>query len=388
MYNILDKSILFIFKGGELVEQISLSTIFLNNSIENYILAVLFLVSVFLFIKLLDKFLLNKMDLIIEKYSRSFSRLLRNIITKRIYPLLYFLAIYLAFRQLQTIDQVDKFINFVLMILTVIFSVLTVIDIITYSLKKYWSKKERSDEQQKVLSITLFIIKSVIWIVAFLFVLDNLNIQITGLVTGLGIGGVAIAFAAQNILTDLFNYFTIFFDKPFDIGDFIITGDYKGTIEHIGIKTTRVRSLSGEQLIISNTDLVNSRINNYKRMKRRRINFSFGLTYDTPLEKIKKVPKTVEEIITSINKTEFDRAHFAEYAASSLLFQVVYYVNDSDYKVYMDIQEEINFKLKDKLDELGVSFAFPTQTVYLANNGIKSSIENKLLEAEEDIERK
>jgi small-conductance mechanosensitive channel len=364
-------------RGGKLMQGIGLGTILLNNSVGNYLLALLFLFAVIFIIKVFDKFLLGKMDLFVEKFSHSFSVLLRKIIKKRIYPLLYFLAFYLAFQELQTSIQIDSFINLTLMILTVIFVVLAALDIITYSLKKYWTKKQRSEEQQKVLSITLFIIKIVVWIIAFLFILDNLNIQITGLITGLGIGGVAIAFAAQNILTDLFNYFTIFFDKPFDIGDFIITGEYRGTIEHIGVKTTRIRSLSGEQLIISNTDLVNSRINNYKRMKQRRINFNFGLTYDTPLEKLKKVPGIVEKIIKSMNKTEFDRAHFAEYAASSLLFQVVYYVKDSDYKVYMEIQQQINFELKKEMDELGVNFAFPTQTIHFGSSNNYNDYFNK-----------
>ena len=348
------------------MQEIGLGTILLNNSIGNYLLALLFISVVVFIIKFFDKFLLEKMDLFIEKFSHSFSVLLKKIIKKRIYPLLYFFAFYLAFNQLRTSSQITKFINLTLMILSVIFVVLAALDILTYSLKKYWSKKKRSEEQQKVLSITLFMLKIIVWIIAFLFVLDNLDIQITGLITGLGIGGVAIAFAAQNILTDLFNYFTIFFDKPFDIGDFIITGEYRGTIEHIGVKSTRIRSLSGEQLIISNTDLVNSRINNYKRMKQRRINFNFSLTYATPLEKLKKIPDIVKEIINSVDKTEFDRAHFAEFSASSLLFQVVYYVKDSDYKVYMDIQQQINFQLKEKMEELGVEFAFPTQTIHLA----------------------
>lgn len=348
------------------MQEINLGTVFFNNSLQNYLLALLFLFSVMFLVKFFDKFLLKKMDRLITKFSHSFSVLVKKIIKKRIYFLLYFFALYLAFNELEISTQVENFINFTLMILTVIFIVLAILDIITYSLKKYWSKKDRSEEQQKVLTITLFVLKIAVWIIAFLFVLDNLDIEITGLITGLGIGGVAIAFAAQNVLTDLFNYFTIFFDKPFDIGDYIVIGEYRGTIEHIGIKTTRIRSLSGEQLVISNTDLVNSRINNYKRMQQRRINFSFNLTYDTPVEKLRKIPNIVEKIINSINETRFDRAHFSEFAASSLIFQVVYYVKGSDYRMYMDIQQQINFQLKEKMEELGVSFAFPSQTIYLA----------------------
>ena len=363
--------------------EIGLSTIFLDNSLADYLIFILFLAFSFLFIKLFDKFLLSKMDLVVKKYSHSFSQLLKNIFKKRFYPLFYILIFYLAFNRLKIINPIANFIELILLILTVIFVVLTILDIASYTLKKYWEKKKRSDEQQKVLSASLFLIKTLIWIIALLFILDNLNIQITGLVTGLGVGGIAIAFAAQSILADLFNYFTIFFDKPFDIGDFIIVGNYKGTIEHIGIKTTRLRSLSGEQLVISNTDLVNSRINNYKRMERRRINFSFSLTYDTPLEKIKKVPNIVENIIKETEKTEFDRAHFAQYAEYSLLFEVVYYVEDSDYKVYMDTQEKINFKMGEEFNKLGVDFAYPTQTIYLANKDSSANEKEKNIEFEQ-----
>lgn len=348
-----------------------LEKMILGNSLANYILAILFLSLIFLIIKIFDKFILKGIDSFIEKISNSFALLIKEIIKKRIYPLFYLLSFYIVFLHLKTSNQISQFINLVLMFLTVIFTVLAILDLISYSIQKYWSKKMQSEEQQKILSITLFIVKGFIWIIALLFILDNLNIQIKGLITGLGVGGVAIAFAAQNILSDLFNYFTIFFDKPFAIGDFIITGDYRGTIEHIGLKTTRIRSLSGEQLIIANTDLVNSRINNYQRMEQRRINFSFGLTYNTSLVNLKRIPLIVEDIINSVEKTKFDRAHFAEYATSSLIFQVVYYVKASDYKIYMDIQQEINFKLKEKFEELGINFAFPTQTIYLEN-------ENKL----------
>jgi len=345
-----------------------------NNTILEYLQAFFFTAAVYIFVKIFDRFFLNRITGLIKKYSQSLAEFLEDIILKRLYMLLYFLTFYLIFTQFETIALLDKIIQIILIIFTVIYSVLIIQDLLSYLIKKYWDKKESSDEQQKLMSISLIGLRIIIWSIALLFVLDNLNIEITGLITGLGIGGIAVAFAAQNILNDLFNYFTIFFDKPFDIGDFVIVGDYKGNIEHIGVKTTRIRSLSGEQLIISNTDLVNSRVNNYKRMEKRRINFNFGLTYDTPLEKLKKVPEIIEEIITSQQGAEFDRAHFSNYADYSLLFEVVYYVTDSDYKVYMDIQQKINFILHEKLDQLGVEFAYPTQTIYLNEKEKNSSI--------------
>ena len=343
-----------------------MSTIFLNNTLASYLRAILVILTVYILINFFDRILLNRISRLFEKYSSSFAELFEEITEKRVYPLIYFLTFYIIFAQLRTIALLDNIIRIILIILTVIFTVLVLQDVLTYIIKKYWDKKQKSEEQQKLLSITLIAVRIVIWSIALLFILDNLNIQITGLITGLGIGGIAVAFAAQNILNDLFNYFTIFFDKPFDIGDFVIVGNYKGSIEHIGVKTTRIRSLSGEQLIISNTDLVNSRVNNYKRMERRRINFSFGVTYDTSLEKLKQIPEIIENIIKEVEGTEFDRAHFSEYAEFSLLFQVVYYVTDSDYKVYMDIQQKINYRLYEELEKLGVEFAFPTQTIHLS----------------------
>jgi len=348
------------------MQELSLSTIFLNNSLASYLRAILVILTVYILINFFDRILLNRISKLFEKYSSSFAELFEEITEKRVYPLIYFLTFYIIFTQLRTVALLDNIIRIFLIILTVIYTVLVLQDVLTYIIKKYWNKKQKSEEQQKLLSITLIAVRIIIWSIALLFILDNLNIQITGLITGLGIGGIAVAFAAQNILNDLFNYFTIFFDKPFDIGDFVIVGNYKGSIEHIGVKTTRIRSLSGEQLIISNTDLVNSRVNNYKRMERRRINFSFGVTYDTSLEKLKQIPEIIENIIKEVEGTEFDRAHFSEYAEFSLLFQVVYYVTDSDYKVYMDIQQKINYRLYEELEKLGVEFAFPTQTIHLS----------------------
>ncbi len=174
------------------------------------------------------------------------------------------------------------------------------------------------------------------------------------------------ALAAQAILQDLFSYFSIIFDRPFDVGDFIIVDSFMGTVEYVGIKTTRIRSLSGEQVVFSNTDLTNSRVRNYKRMELRRVVFGFGVVYETPLDKLRKIPQIVEDVIKSIEQTRFDRAHFFKYGDFSLDFEVVYYVLSSDYNKYMDIQQEINLKIKEEFEREGIEFAYPTQLLYLA----------------------
>ena len=232
-----------------------------------------------------------------------------------------------------------------------------------------------------MLQFIIMIIRIFVWTIGIVVLLDNMNVEISGLLTGLGISGIAIAFASQKVLADIFSYFTIFFDRPFDIGDFIIIGEHRGTVSHIGLKTTRIKSLSGEELVFSNNDLTDSRISNYGKMKERRINFKIGVVYSTSLEKLEKIPEIIEKIINNVEKTTFDRAHFSSYGDFSLIFEVVYYVKDSDYKVYMDIQEKINLEIKRKFEELNIEIAYPTQSIYLNSNSGKMNFnlkENKI----------
>jgi small-conductance mechanosensitive channel len=196
-----------------------------------------------------------------------------------------------------------------------------------------------------------------IWSVLSLLALDNLGVNVTALVAGLGVGGVAVALAVQNILGDLLGSLSIVLDKPFVIGDFIVVDTYMGTVENIGLKTTRIRSLSGEQIILSNSDLLKSRIRNYKRMTERRAVFKFRLLYDTPAGLLAQVPAWVREIIEAQPDTRFDRAHFAEFGDSALVFEVVYFVLDPDYGRFMDIQQTINLSLMKAFEERGIRFA-------------------------------
>jgi len=210
-----------------------------------------------------------------------------------------------------------------------------------------------------------FVGKVAIWAIVILLALDNMGIDITTLVAGLGISGIAIALAVQNILGDLFASLSIIVDKPFVIGDFIIVGDLMGTVERIGLKTTRVRSLSGEQIVFSNGDLLASRVRNYKRMYERRIVFTVGVTYDTPVEVVERIPAKIQEIVEAQGDTRFDRCHFRAFGDSSLPIETVYYVLVADYNVYMDIQQAINLALMRAFEEEGIEFAFPTQTIHV-----------------------
>lgn len=207
------------------------------------------------------------------------------------------------------------------------------------------------------------LLRMLVWVMMLLAILSNMGIDITALVASLGVGGIAIALAIQTVLSDVFASLAIGFDKPFEHGDFIVFGDIAGTIEHIGLKTTRLRSLSGEQIVCSNTILLQQTIHNYKRMQQRRIVFKFGISYATSSEQVREISELVKTIIQGIEMTRFDRAHFLAFDDSKLTFEVVYFVLSADYNQYMDIQQEINLQLMAALEERNVRFAFPIRQV-------------------------
>lgn len=202
-----------------------------------------------------------------------------------------------------------------------------------------------------------------LWALVALLALDNLNVNITALVAGLGIGGIAVALALQNILGDLFASLSIVIDKPFVIGDFIIVDDYMGTVEHVGLKSTRIRSLSGELIVFGNDDLLKSRVRNYKRMYERRVLFRFGVNYDTTPDELEKLPGLVRGIIEAQKKTRFERAHLHKLGDSSMDFEAAYWVCDPEYNFYMDIQQAIYLGLLRTLAKEGIGLAYPTRTI-------------------------
>lgn len=238
--------------------------------------------------------------------------------------------------------------------------------LLTFLVARY-AERHRDEDAAGVTTISALgsIGKAAVWVAAALLVAMNMGVEITPLVAGLGIGGIAVALAAQNILGDLFASVSIVLDKPFVLGDFIIVDDKMGSVEYIGLKTTRLHSLSGEQLVFSNTDLLKSRIHNYKKMFERRVLFTLGVVYDTPYETVAALPAMLREIIQSQQPVRFDRAHFARYGDSALIFEVVYYVLAADYNVYMDVQHAVNLAILRRFAEEKIEFAFPTQTVHL-----------------------
>ncbi len=235
-----------------------------------------------------------------------------------------------------------------------------------------WLKSNLGNSQHSSLHSALglisFATRLVIWSLAFVVLLSNLGVDVTALVAGLGIGGVAVAFALQNILSDLFASLSIVLDRPFEVGDFIIVGDVQGNVEHIGVKTTKIRSLSGEQILLANSDLLGSRIRNFKRMRERRVVFNVGIVYETPREKVAQVPTWIKDIILTDPLARYDRAHFRSFGDFSLNIEVVYFVLSAEFLIYMETQQSMNLKIMDKFAAEGVEFAYPTQVVHVTGS--------------------
>lgn len=345
-------------------------TIF-HNTVLDYLISGSILALGILVIWCVKRIYLQRLKNWSKQTESSIDDFIVNTVEKRLLPLAYFGVFYICMYGLNLKPVFSKGLNIVGLLLMIIFGVKVILSIFEYGLDNYLKQKKDLDlSKQQAIKVISNVIKIFAWVLALIIILDNFGIKISALMTGLGIGGVAVALASQTVLGDMFNYFTIFFDRPFALGDFIIVGEYMGTVEHIGVKTTRIRSLGGEQLVFSNSDLTNSRVRNYKRMEKRRVLFQFGVSYDTPIEKLEEIPVIVRRIITEFEDTVFDRAHFFKYGDFSLIFEVVYYVLSSNYNRYMDIQHKINIDLMREFKARGISFALSNQRLLVHEQSV------------------
>jgi small-conductance mechanosensitive channel len=338
----------------------------LGNSYYDYLIALLIFISGITLIYLFKKIIVRKLKGWSEKTATTIDDLLIRAVEKSILPLLSFAVFYLAVNTLKLSSAFLNVFNIVTAVLITYFIVRMIISAFNYGLSTYLKKNKDNEKRENQLKGIKGLINLLIWTIALVFLLDNLGVKISAVVAGLGIGGIAVALAAQAVLGDLFSYFVIFFDRPFEIGDFIIVDDKLGVVEYVGIKTTRIKALSGEQLVFSNSDLTNSRVHNFKKMERRRVVFKLGVIYQTPSENLKKITEIVRDIINKQDDADFDRGHFASYGEFSLNFEFVYYVTGADYNKYMDIQQSINLSIYEAFENEGIEFAYPTQTLFVS----------------------
>ncbi len=299
--------------------------------------------------------------------------ILKNV-KKPIYILVIFFGVFFFANNLSVLDPyfhiTDSFGLNEIFLLFEIFLIAYIFTRVTNVLFVWYAERQerKKNVSQHILYVFRAIFNAVIYLISFFVFMALAGIDLTGLAIGGAATAIVIGFALQHVLSDFFSAFSIYFDKPFEIGDYIIVGDHAGTVKKIGMKSTRVQLLQGEELVLSNKELTTASIRNFKKMKRRRITFGFGVTYGTPLTKLKKIPVIVKDIIDPKklnNVYKLDRVHFTEFGDFSLNFEIVYYMNTKDYAKYRDTQQEINFKIKEAFEKEGIEMAFPTQTIFL-----------------------
>jgi small-conductance mechanosensitive channel len=338
-------------------------SLFLGNTVEDYAVSLGIFIGLLLIIGIMKLVFLARLKGLPRKDGTLFLFRLAGQLERNAVPLLVLIALYAALQHLRLSGTIDKILHAGIVFVPIFFIVKFILSLVAFGIEQRWKRTEVTASDRQSLRIMSIVIEVIVWVTAGIVLFDNLGIKISTLVAGLGIGGIAVALASQTVLGDLFAFIMILFDRPFEVGDFIIVNDFMGTVSEIGIKSTRLRSLDGELIVFHNTDLTNARIRNYKKMKERRVLFTLGISCDTQLPEMKKVPGIIAGIIRSIPETRFDRAHFKAFGDVSLVYEVVYYVLTPDYNVYMDIQQAINYRIHEELDALNIKFASPVAVV-------------------------
>ena len=336
-----------------------------GNSVQQYVVVLAEIIFIWLIYMLFKKFIVTALKKFTVKTAIQTDDAIVNAAEKFILPYIFLTIIYAVVEQLNFTEHTEHVFKVVIAVITAYYFVRFINHALQLTVILYMSRKQEPPERFKQLNGILLVIKATVWIVGVLMLIENLGYNITTIITGLGIGGIAIALAAQNILGDLFSYFVIFFDKPFEIGDFITVNTFSGTVERIGIKTSHLRSVTGEQLIVPNADMVKSTIKNFKRLETRGIIFKMNLRYDTSEEKLKALPQQIEDIIIKQPFTTFNRCHLVNFADFSITFETMYQVKTADFLIYLNTQQNIYLDILNLFREQGIDFAFPGQTFIL-----------------------
>lgn len=341
---------------------------FYGNSWLDWAIAIGIILIGWALLKLFKYFLLNRMRKWTEKTTTSFDDFIVTLTEESVVPFLYVLCVYGGIQWLEVVPK-PHVLEVAMLLVTTFYILKSISSALQYFVLSFLKTQEDGETKQKQARGIIIILKAVVWSLGTVFLLDNLGYNISTIIAGLGIGGIAIALAAQTILGDLFSYFVILFDRPFEIDDFIVVDDKSGVVEYIGIKTTRLRTLSGEQLICSNKNLTDSRVHNFKRMEKRRVIFPIGVTYQTPASTLEAIPGIVKDIICSKENIIYDRGHLAGFGDFSINFEFVYFIESSDYVLYMDRKQQVNLEVFKAFEDRGIEFAYPTQTVIVSKEG-------------------
>ncbi len=337
----------------------------LGNPVRGYVECALAIFVGVLIVKVFERFFIRRLRKWTASTTSSWDDLLIARLESDAVPALYVLILYLGLRDLEMKDFLRTGFRAAATIAITVLAIRVAIAVLNHGIKSYWLRHGQSNTTaEKNLNGILTVAKIVVWILGVILLLDNLGIKVSAFVAGLGITGIAVALAAQTILGDLFSYFVIFFDQPFEVGHAIKVDNFSGEVEHIGLKTTRLRSIEGEQIIVSNKFLTDSRVQNFRRMHRRRATFAFELDYATPSAALRAIPEKIKSLLARFPEVTFDRSHFKEFTAIGLRFETVYFVETPNYGRYMDIQQEVNLGLHEDFAKSGIAFAVPARPIW------------------------
>ncbi len=346
-----------------------LDQVYVGNSIRQWLIALAVAAGVLVGLRVILAIVVSRLAALAKRTNTRWDDLLHSAIKATRFLILLAAAVYAGSFCLELSEKVDGYLMKAIIVIFWLQLGIWVSAAFRHWLEDYRTRKLAEDASAAtIVTLGSFIGRFILWIIILLVVLDNLGIEITTLLAGLGVGGIAIALAVQNILGDLFASLTIVLDKPFTIGDSLSVGEHTGSVQSIGLKTTRLRSLTGEELVFANNDLLQSRIRNYGRMTERRILFTVGVTYQTPREKLEKIPTILREAVEAQEMARHDRSHMKAFGDFAIIFETVYYVLVPDFTVYMDVQQAMNLRIHARFEEAGIEFAYPTRTVHLVKS--------------------
>ena len=337
-----------------------------ENMVQDWLTAAALVLIVMVLVRSVIAIGLKRLRAVAATTETDIDDLVTQLLEKTKFVFVALVALYVGAISLTLPSEVDDILSTILVLGFLVQGAFWANGLVNYMLGSWARQKFEADPTiSTALGSVGFLIRFAVWATFAMLALDNLNIDIGPLVASLGIGGVALALALQGVLGDLFASLTIVFDRPFAVGDYIQVGELAGTVQHVGLKSTRILAVTGEQLVFSNADLLGSRIRNFQSRQERRCAFTLGVTYDTPQEKLARIPRLIQEIIESRKNTRFDRSFFMVFGDSALNFETVYYMLVPDFQTYGETHHAINLEIFRKFAEEGIEFAYPTQTVYV-----------------------
>lgn len=342
-----------------------------GNSIESYAFSLLVFLVLLISFSIGKRMVVHYLGKLAALTVSDIDDFVVTLISRLGWPVIAVIALYISTSSLVLPEAVRSLIRYAAVFVITVRAILMLQSIVEYCINKLLSKRMGRDNPsfRSMAAVIAALLKWSMWVLGGVFILSNLGINVSSLVAGIGIGGIAVAMASQAVLGDAFSAVAIYLDKPFEVGDFIIIDDTMGSVEHIGIKTTRIRSLSGEQLVFANSDLTKSRIRNYKRMQTRRVVFKIAISNQTPVDQVVQVPDMIREILKK-NEVQIERVHFLSIVDFSLIYEIAYHVSSADYNVYMDKQQAINIEIMRLFQQEHIQFANPTQTLYIASHAL------------------